>query len=346
MMRKELHMEKKKVIKTISVAALVLLVGAFALNGWALNSKDDKDGVLATVDKVNITQNEVDERIAAMLGPQAEAIPPEKLGSIRDQLNQRALDSLIVEALLKKAIEKENVMVGDEKVDAIVTQFKASLPADMTYEEYLKQIGFTEKELKQTVSKNLRIQKLLEQQFSAIAAPEDQEIEAYYTAHAAEFETPESVDVRHILIAVNSEDSQEKKAEKMKKAQEIREQVIAGKDFETAAGEVSDCPSKAKGGHLGFIARGQTVKPFEDAAFGGKAGELGPVVETRFGYHVIEVLGHKDAGKPPLSEVKEQIAKDLSKQKKDQAVRAYIDSLKAKATIVFHKQPTDHSDPA
>ena len=339
-------MEKKKVMKTISVTALVLLFGAFALNGWALNSKDDKDGVLATVDKVNITQNEVDERIAAMLGPHAAGIPPEKLASIRDQLNQQALDSLIVEALLMKAVEKENVLVGDEKIDAVVTQIKESLPEQMTFEEYLKQVGFTEKELKEKVSRNLRIQKLLEEQFSGISAPGEKEIAEYYTAHAAEFETPESVDVRHILIAVNSEDSKEKKAEKMKKAQEIREQVMAEKDFEAVAAEVSDCPSKAKGGHLGFIARGQTVKPFEDAAFGGKPGEIGPVVETQFGYHIIEVLGHKDAGKTPLAEVKGRIAEELTQQKKEQAVRAYIDSLKAKATIVFHKQPNQNSDPA
>jgi peptidyl-prolyl cis-trans isomerase C len=92
--------------------------------------------------------------------------------------------------------------------------------------------------------------------------------------------------------------------------EKIREQVTAsqGKDFEKVAAEVSDCPSKAKGGKLGILSRGQAVKPFGDAAFNQKVGEVGPVVETQFGYHVIEVIDHMDASKAPLSEVKEKIA--------------------------------------
>jgi peptidyl-prolyl cis-trans isomerase C len=341
-------MEKKKaqLVKIISVSALVLLVGAFALNGWALNPKGDKDGILATVDEVKITQGEVDKRISAMLGPQAGTLPAEKLAGIRDKLNQRALDSLVVEALLTKAVEKGHIEVKTDEVEAVLTQLKGSLPTDVNLEKYLTTVGLTEKDLRQTIAKNLGIQKLVEQQTAGVASPVDQEIEAYYADHPEEFEIPETVEVRHILIAVSPEDSQGTKAEKMEKAEKIREQVAAGKDFETVAAEVSDCPSKANGGRLGILSRGQTVKPFEDAAFSRKVGEIGPVVETRFGYHVIEVLDHRDAGKTALSEVKETIAKHLTEQKKEQAVHAYIDSLKAAATIVFHTDTSRATDPA
>lgn len=129
-------------------------------------------------------------------------------------------------------------------------------------------------------------------------------------------------------------------------AEKIRDQVAAGKDFETVAAEVSDRPSKANGGRLGVLSRGQTVKPFEEVAFSRKAGEIGPVVETRFGYHVIEVLDHKDAGKATLAVVKEQIGRRLTQQKKEQALEAYIDSLKAAATIVIHSDEPPAKDPA
>ena len=337
---------KAKWVKIISISALVLLGGAFALNGWALNPKGEKDGVLATVDGVRITQGEVDERMSAMLGPQAAMLPPEKLTEIRQELKGKVLDSLIVETLLTNAVEKAHVTVGDVEINKVMAKLKASLPSGMAFEEYLKGVGLTEMELKETLQRSLRIQKLVEQQVTGIAAPVEAEITAYYKAHPSDFETPEGIEVRHILIGVTQEDTDAIKADKMKKAQEVREQVVAGKDFETLAAEVSDCPSKANGGRLGVLSRGQTVKPFEEAAFSRNMGEIGPVVETRFGYHVIEVLDHKDAGKATLAEVKESIAQHLTQQKKEQAVQAYIDSLKAAATIVFPTNNSPATDPA
>jgi len=341
--------QKAKWVRIISISALAFVVGAFALNGWALNPKADRDDVLATVDEVKITQGEVDKRISDMLGPQGATLSPEKLAEIRGQLNTKILDNLIVEALLEKAVEKERVTVTDKEIDAVLTQVKGSLPADVSFEEYLKRVNLTEKDLRQTVRKNLRIQKLVEQQLTGISAPAEPEIEAFYAAHPEAFATPEQVEVRHILIAVDPKDSQDTKTEKMNKAKKIRDQLAAdnGKDFEVVAGKVSDCPSKAKGGKLGLLSRGQTVKPFEDAAFSRKVGEIGPVVETSFGYHIIEVLDHKDASRAPLSEVRETIAAHLTEKKKEQAVHTYIDSLKAAANIVYHTDPSENpSGPA
>jgi len=342
-------MEKKKMrlVKVVSISAFALLVGAFALNGWALNAKGDKDGVLATVDGVKITQGEVDERVSAMLGPRAGMLPPEEQAKVLEQLSQDVLDSLIVETLLTKAVEKENVTVSDTDINEVLTRLKGSLPPDMKFEDYLKRMGMTENDLRRTITKNMRIQKLVEKELASVLPPGDADVEAYYADHPKEFEMPERVDVRHILIAVGQDDAQETKTEKMKKAEKIREQVAAGKgkDFEKIAAEISDCPSKANGGKLGILSRGQAVKPFEDAAFNQKVGEIGPVVETQFGYHVIEVLDHMDASKTPLSEVKEKIAQHLTEQKKEQAFHAYIDSLKATATIDANPDASK-SDPA
>jgi len=88
---------------------------------------------------------------------------------------------------------------------------------------------------------------------------------------------PESVEARHILIAVKPDDDKAAKALKMKKAEKIRDQLVEkkGENFEVIAAEVSDCPSKSKGGMLGVFGRGQTVPAFEEAAFSQKVGEIG-----------------------------------------------------------------------
>ncbi len=80
------------------------------------------------------------------------------------------------------------------------------------------------------------------------------------------------------------------------------------------------------------------VKGFEDAAFSQKVDELGPVVETRFGYHIIQVTAHNPASQKSFIEVKDQIKKHLEQNNKNMAVREYIEGLKDKATIVYPKK--------
>ena len=339
---------KLTLAKGISISVLALVVGAFAFNGWALNQQGGKDGVLVTVNEVKITRGEVDKRIAEMLGPQAKTLTPEKLTEIRHQLDQRVLDGMIVEALLTKEVENQNVMVKNEEIDEAFTQLKGSLPPEVKLEEYLENTGLTEKDLRESLSKNLRIKKLVEKRVADIASPSDKEIEAFYADNSEKFQIPENVEARHVLIAVKPDDDKAAKALKMKKAEEVREQLVdkKGENFGVIAAEKSDCPSKSKGGMLGVFGRGQTVPAFEEAVFNQKVGEIGPVVETSFGYHVIEVLDRKEARKVPLSEVSERISNYLVTEKKDKAVKEYIESLKDAATIVFQDEKYGDTNPA
>jgi peptidyl-prolyl cis-trans isomerase C len=72
---------------------------------------------------------------------------------------------------------------------------------------------------------------------------------------------------------------------------DLKQQLDGGADFATLARANSDCPSSAQGGDLGSFGRGQMVKPFEDAAFSMPIGAISGVVETPFGYHLIQRTG-------------------------------------------------------
>ena len=110
-----------------------------------------------------------------------------------------------------------------------------------------------------------------------------------------------------------------------------------GADFAELAKKHSDCPSKAKGGDLGSFPRGGMVPPFEKAAFSQKVGKLGPVVTTKFGYHLVKVTKKNKAGKTPLAEVKDKIEDHLLKTKKQDVVMKKIGDLRAKADIKYGK---------
>jgi peptidyl-prolyl cis-trans isomerase C len=77
------------------------------------------------------------------------------------------------------------------------------------------------------------------------------------------------------------------------RAKEIMEKLKAGESFDALAKQFSECPSKKKGGDLGWFTRGRMVREFENAAFAGEKGMLTGPIKTQFGWHIIKVLDKK-----------------------------------------------------
>ncbi len=118
----------------------------------------------------------------------------------------------------------------------------------------------------------------------------DDSIRVYYDQHPLEFTVPARARARHILIAFRPGDGPGARTAARKKAERVLARIKAGEDFAALARELSDDRgSAAQGGDLGEITRGQVVKEFGDAAFALKPGELSPVVETQFGFHVVRM---------------------------------------------------------
>lgn len=119
----------------------------------------------------------------------------------------------------------------------------------------------------------------------------DSEIENYYKEHREEYLVPEKRKLEYVLFEYlpSLDDSIQTRQD----IQEIYAQIIQGADFEELAKESDDPGSRDKGGDLGFFGRGTMVKPFEDAAFSAKVGEVVGPIETQHGLHVIQVLDRK-----------------------------------------------------
>jgi len=142
--------------------------------------------------------------------------------------------------------------------------------------------------------------------------PSDKEIQNYYNRQRDSGLThPEQVRARHILIAVAPDATPAQKAAAKAKADDLLKQIRAGADFAKLAKQFSDDPgTRNSGGDLGYFGQSEMVKPFADAAFTMKAGET-TVVQTQFGYHVIQVEDHKLAHVDTLEEARPQIIEAL-----------------------------------
>lgn len=135
-----------------------------------------------------------------------------------------------------------------------------------------------------------------------------------YQAHPENYQQPEQVRVRHILIAPGKDKDD---AAAAKEAADLLAQLHTGADFAKLAKEHSADPgSAANGGDLGYFAHGRMVPEFDAAAFAlKKPGDLSEVVKTKFGYHILELEDRKPAGQQSFDEVKESL---LAKVKQDE----------------------------
>ncbi len=138
--------------------------------------------------------------------------------------------------------------------------------------------------------------------------PSDKEIQEYYNRYRdSGFTHPEQVRARHILIAVAADATPAQRAAAKAKADGLLKQIKAGADFAKLARQYSEDPgTKNNGGDLGYFSQGEMIKPFADAVFRMKAGEM-TVVQTQYGYHVIKVEDHKLAHVETLQEARPQI---------------------------------------
>ncbi len=154
----------------------------------------------------------------------------------------------------------------------------------------------------------------------------DKQIRTIYKGEPERFTTPAQVHARHILIA-GQDDASRAKAEK------LLADLRTGADFEQLAREHSADPgSAAKGGDLGFFAKGKMVPAFEKAAFAlKKSGDLSPVVQTPFGFHIIRLEGRKPATVKPFDEVKDQLRAETIAKLKNDARKKEVERVRALA---------------
>ena len=134
----------------------------------------------------------------------------------------------------------------------------------------------------------------------------DQYTLARYKADTKRFEIPAQIGTRHILIKSSTSDARTK-------IEKIQAELKSGADFAALAKQYSEDPgSAAKGGELGMNPRGRMVAPFEEAAWAlSKPGDISPIVQSEFGFHIIRLEARQDAGVRPFEEVRESLRKEV-----------------------------------
>ena len=260
---------------------------------------------------------------------QGQPIPDAMMPRLRAQV----LENLINEKLLFQAAEKKDIQVAKEDIDKEMGDIRKRFKTQEEYQTTLSNMRMTEEELRQQLVQRAMIRKLVEDEVSGKVKVTDKASQDFYKDNPQYFQRPEEIKARHILIKVAKDASDADKAEARKHIDGLKERIKKGEDFGELARTESQGPSSTKGGDLGFFSKGRMVKPFEDAAFALGMNEVSDVVETQFGYHLIQKLDHKDAQTVPYDEAKERIVTNLRNEQIQKGIQAYLKTLHQDAKI-------------
>jgi peptidyl-prolyl cis-trans isomerase C len=162
----------------------------------------------------------------------------------------------------------------------------------------------------------------------------DQQVRAYYDGNPDLFRKPEQVKASHILVQVPADADEAKQSEALATIQALKLRVSTTvRILPRWPWRYSDCPSKTKGGDLGFFSRKQMVPPFSEAAFALEPGQTSDVVQTRFGYHLIRATEYQAEQTMAFNDVKDAISKRLRQEQEGEKIDAYLEKLKKHADI-------------
>ena len=276
---------------------------------------------------------------------------------IRERSKEATIEGFVISAVLAREAERRGEKASPEEINAErAKQFKDRKPPANTSEADLAaviernilanrmvkllevDVSMTDEEIEQVYREALTEAEVEYVMISPSAEPTPEEVSAYAKAHATEikayfdantkdFILPEAVKVSHILIKLpEGTTDQEEKALKQK-IEDIAAKIAEGTKFSEAAKQFSeDASSKESGGALGWLARGQMLKKFEEAAFSLQPGQISKPLKTQLGFHLINVEERREAKPQELADVEVEIAAQLMKAD-NQAAKAQAQKI-------------------
>lgn len=290
-----------------------------------------KDRIAAVVNGQAITLSDLEERLA----PELSRVPPGPTGAgQRDRLIRQGLEQMIDERLVEGEATTLGIEVPDDELNHLVTQLARQNNMDLEqFRTALAQQGIA----MDTVRDSLRRQQLTMRLLQYKVKPRkvtDEEVQAAYANMNKEGET--EVRARDIFIfAPDTADAALQATAKVKAESALR-RLRQGESFAKVARDLSEGPSAAEGGDLGYFTRGQMIQAIEEAAFSLQPGQVSGLIRTtgdRGGYHLVMVEDRRKLAVKPLSAVQEEIRSRLANESILKEREHYLQQLRKTAQV-------------
>ncbi|MFQ6672279.1 MAG: peptidyl-prolyl cis-trans isomerase, partial [Candidatus Tectimicrobiota bacterium] len=279
--------------------------------------------VVAAVNGEVITAEALERALALRRDNLAQELAerPEVLRAVEEGV----LEELITRRLLLQEAARRGVSISREAVERRLTTLSEGYTlAD--YEAMLTERGLSLESFRARLSEDLTIERLLDEVLGTAEPPRPEVVEAYYRDHQGDLRRPVRVRTLHLVVSTAEE------------AWDLREAILAGRDFAETARRHSLGPEAVRDGELGWVSPGQMPEAFDEVIFGLKPGEVSPVVASPYGYHLFKLVEVESEGLPTLEEARPAIVARLGAEARQARYRQWVADLRLRADVVVHRR--------
>ena len=296
------------------------------------------NGIAAVVNGDVVTFSQVRELVVAQEKSAAEIYHGDDLQQKIKMMRQQAVKDLIDRTLILQEFKKKEFTIPEYIIDDSVQKIiREDFGGDRTaFVRTLQAQGFTMARFRQVQKDKIIVQAMRQAKTSDNIIVSPVKIREYYEKNSAAYTTPEQVKLRMIVLQQGSgsgDASSDASMNKKQMADEIREKLAGGAEFDRLAQMYSDDSTKESGGDWGWIERKTLNDELAKVAFSLKKGQISPVIALDNSYYILMVEDKKAATTKPLSQMQTEIVNSLVQQEKLKAQEHWLQGLRDKAYI-------------
>jgi parvulin-like peptidyl-prolyl isomerase len=249
------------------------------------------------------------------------------------QTKKESLETLIGRELLHQESIRSGISIKDADVEAEIASLRKQFPGDEEFTASLGKLDLSKDAVKMQIKRGMAIQSLIDVRFGAKLKVNENEARSYYDTHQQDFTQPPRIRLSHILVKPGAVVSGSGTITARDKIDALRKRIIAGEDFALVARESDDRSSAMNGGDLGHFVPGQLGKKLDATAFMLEVDQVSPVIEDRFGYHILKVTERRSKAVLPFEDVREKAVKQLQRERTLAELNPFLKRLREAARI-------------
>ncbi|MBI2840807.1 MAG: peptidyl-prolyl cis-trans isomerase [Acidobacteria bacterium] len=312
-------------------AVILLLVGAACRNeqpsegpGEVARGPAKPAGIAARLEGTEITDAQVDVAYQRLMAERNTASPADAAQVASDR--RSLAEGLAIEAALYAKAQKLATLPAQAEIDAQVSKVRASFPSSEDFMNYLAKRNMSEVEFADSITRNLAVEKLIQQEVHAKQPPSEQEIQQFFEKNKAGFYRQDTWRVSEIVIPIAGGEEAT-----LAQVRKLQDRIEDGEDFGKLAGAISTGASKTRGGDKGYLRRGGPQFLGDEQIFALQAGQCTPPIKYQDGYRIFKCTERLEPKQLGLDDPK--VREECIKQIGQSRVNDYILSVKLEAKV-------------
>jgi peptidyl-prolyl cis-trans isomerase SurA len=332
-------------VSVLALSGVLLLTAALLPSAVRAQTKSVVlEEIIARVNNDVITMSDyqkADEQLREEVAHDCQGCPQDKLMAAFKDQQKDLLRGLIDQSLMVQRAKDMGISVESDVIKRLDDVRKQNGLASLEdLEKAVEASGLAWEDYKTTIRNGLLTQEVVRREVGSHINIATDEVKQYYDAHPQEFTRPEQVVLAEIFLSTEGKSPEEIEAVQ-KKAEDLRNRVLKGDDFNEIAKRYSEGSTAKDGGDLGTFKQSELAPQLEEVVFKMEKGQITDVIQTKTGFEVLKVENHYKAGLQPMGVVENEIMNRLYMQKMEPQMREYLAQLREESYVMVKPGYTD-----